>query len=230
MSGNSKEACNTIKAVIEDISRTIQMESTACSKLVDWIQQWPIQITNSTQTVAYSRATRPPQKRLKAYLCWGKRLKRVCAVWKQESLQEWTTFPLICLRIEVGQQQQGQSTVEQIFNSRVITEKHQLHQCSLFHNFINFKKALDRVWHVGLWQVLRSFNIWRTGSTHSSTIWKLQQCSPLEQLAREVLQDNSRCPSGMLTLSLTHPVQLVPSEDHAGNTPWPSHSHMLDVG
>ena len=32
-------------------------------------------------------------------------------------------------------------------------------QRDLFHNFIDFKKAFDRVWHAGLWQVLRSFNI-----------------------------------------------------------------------
>ena len=45
----------------------------------------------------------------------------------------------------------GQSTLEQIFNSQVITEKHLQHQCDLFYNFIDFKKACDRVWHVGLW-------------------------------------------------------------------------------
>ena len=53
----------------------------------------------------------------------------------------------------------GQSTVEQTLNSRVIIEKHLQHQRDLFHNFIDFKKAFDRVWHAGLWQVLRSFNI-----------------------------------------------------------------------
>ena len=31
-------------------------------------------------------------------------------------------------------------------------------------------------------------------------------------------------PSGMLTL--THPVQLVPGDDHAGDTPWPSCIHL----
>ena len=30
---------------------------------------------------------------------------------------------------------------------------------SLFHNFIDLKKMFDIVWHAGLWQVLRSFNI-----------------------------------------------------------------------
>ena len=38
-------------------------------------------------------------------------------------------------------------------------EKHLQHQQELFHNFIDFKKAFDRVWHDGLWQVLRNFNI-----------------------------------------------------------------------
>ena len=52
----------------------------------------------------------------------------------------------------------GRSTVGQIFNFGVITEKHLQHKCDLFHNFIDFKKAFDRVWHAGLWQVLKSFS------------------------------------------------------------------------
>ena len=36
----------------------------------------------------------------------------------------------------------GRSTVEQIFHSRVITEKHLQHQRDLFHNFIDFKKGM----------------------------------------------------------------------------------------
>ena len=38
-------------------------------------------------------------------------------------------------------------------------EKHPQHSSNLFHNFIDFKKAFDRVWHACLWQVLRSFNL-----------------------------------------------------------------------
>ena len=53
----------------------------------------------------------------------------------------------------------GPKTIEQIFNSRVTIEKHVQHQRDLFHNFIDFKTAIDRVWHAGLWQVLSSFNI-----------------------------------------------------------------------
>ena len=54
----------------------------------------------------------------------------------------------------------GRSTVEQIFSSRVITEKHLQHQRELFHNFLDFKKAFDRAWHAGLMQqVLRNLNL-----------------------------------------------------------------------
>ena len=40
-----------------------------------------------------------------------------------------------------------------------MAEKHLQHQQNLFHNFIDFRKAFDRVWHDGLWHVLRSFGI-----------------------------------------------------------------------
>ena len=53
----------------------------------------------------------------------------------------------------------GRSTVEQIFSCRIMMEKHLQHQKALFHNFIDFKKAFDRVWHEGLWHVLRGFGI-----------------------------------------------------------------------
>ena len=85
----------------------------------------------------------------------------------------------------------------------------------------------------GVWQSLTGWPVTgpqkplhsgRTGSSHSGTIWELQQCSPLEQSARGVLQNNSRCPSPMLTLA--HPVQLVPREDYAGNASWTSHIHL----
>ena len=47
-------------------------------------------------------------------------------------------------------------STEQNFNSWVIIEKHLQHQHDLLHNFIDFKKAFDRVRHAGLWQI---FNI-----------------------------------------------------------------------
>ena len=51
------------------------------------------------------------------------------------------------------------STVERILNSQVIIDRHPQHRRNLFHNFVDFKKVFDRVWHAGLWQVFRSFNI-----------------------------------------------------------------------
>ena len=42
------------------------------------------------------------------------------------------------------------NTVEQIFNCRGLIEKHLQCQRYLFHNFIDFKKAFNWVWHNGL--------------------------------------------------------------------------------
>ena len=53
----------------------------------------------------------------------------------------------------------GKSTIQQVFNCRVITEKYMQHQQELYHNFIDFRKAFDRVWHAGLWNIMRNYNI-----------------------------------------------------------------------
>ncbi|KAK2178383.1 hypothetical protein NP493_546g03153 [Ridgeia piscesae] len=50
------------------------------------------------------------------------------------------------------------SIAEQIFNLRLLIEKHLQHQCVLYHNFIDFKKAFNHVWHEGLWQVMKNFD------------------------------------------------------------------------
>ena len=47
----------------------------------------------------------------------------------------------------------GRSTTEQIFN------QDPLHQQNLYHVFIDFKKAFDRVWHEALWATMRKNNI-----------------------------------------------------------------------
>ena len=41
----------------------------------------------------------------------------------------------------------GRSTTEQIFNLRILCEKYLHHQQDLYHIFIDFKKAFDRLWH-----------------------------------------------------------------------------------
>ncbi|XP_042881951.1 uncharacterized protein LOC122259316 [Penaeus japonicus] len=51
------------------------------------------------------------------------------------------------------------STVEQILNLRLLCESQRNHQKNVFHNFIDFKKAFDRVWHEALWHTMAKYNI-----------------------------------------------------------------------
>ena len=53
----------------------------------------------------------------------------------------------------------GSSTTEQIFNLRILCEKYLQHQQDLYHVFIDFKKAFDRVWHTALWATMKKYNI-----------------------------------------------------------------------
>ena len=53
----------------------------------------------------------------------------------------------------------GRSTTEQIFNLRILCEKYLQHQQNLYHVFIDFKKAFDRVWQAALWATMRKYNI-----------------------------------------------------------------------
>ena len=53
----------------------------------------------------------------------------------------------------------GRSITEQIFKLRVLIEKYQQHQQDLYHVFIDFKKAFDRVWHAALWATMHKYNI-----------------------------------------------------------------------
>ncbi len=51
------------------------------------------------------------------------------------------------------------STTEQIFNLRILCEKSPQHHQDLYHVFINFKKAFDRVWHAALLATMKKYNI-----------------------------------------------------------------------
>ena len=53
----------------------------------------------------------------------------------------------------------SRSTIEQILNCRIHMEKHIENNKDVYHNFIDFKKAFDRVWHKGLWQSMYNFGI-----------------------------------------------------------------------
>ena len=53
----------------------------------------------------------------------------------------------------------GRSTTEQIFNLRILCEKHLQHQQDLCHVIIDSKKAFNRVWHAALWATMKKYNI-----------------------------------------------------------------------
>ena len=53
----------------------------------------------------------------------------------------------------------GRSTTEQIFNLQILCEKYFQHQQDLYHVFIDFKKAFDRVWHAALWAIMKKYSI-----------------------------------------------------------------------
>ena len=53
----------------------------------------------------------------------------------------------------------GRSTTEQIFNQRILCEKYLQHQQDLYHVFIDFKKAFERIWHAALWATMKKYNI-----------------------------------------------------------------------
>ena len=53
----------------------------------------------------------------------------------------------------------GRSTTEQIFNLRILCGKYLKHQQHLYHVFIDFKKAFDRVWHAALCATMKKYNI-----------------------------------------------------------------------
>ena len=51
----------------------------------------------------------------------------------------------------------GRSTTEQVLNLRILCEKYLQHQQNLYHVFIDFKKAFDRVWHEASWATMRKY-------------------------------------------------------------------------
>ena len=53
----------------------------------------------------------------------------------------------------------GRSTTEQTFNPRILCEKYLQNQHSIYHVFVDFKRAFDRVWHAALWATMRLYNI-----------------------------------------------------------------------
>ncbi|WP_308340095.1 reverse transcriptase domain-containing protein, partial [Thiolapillus sp.] len=46
-----------------------------------------------------------------------------------------------------------------MFNLRILCEKYIQQQQDLYHVFMDFKKAFDRVWHAAMWATMRKYNI-----------------------------------------------------------------------
>ena len=53
----------------------------------------------------------------------------------------------------------GRSTVQQMTTLRILNEKAKEIGSMIFHNFIDFKKAFDRVWRKALWHTMGKYNI-----------------------------------------------------------------------
>ena len=51
----------------------------------------------------------------------------------------------------------GRSTTDQIFNLRILCEKYLQHQLDLYHVFIDFKKAFNRVWLAALLETMKKY-------------------------------------------------------------------------
>ena len=64
-----------------------------------------------------------------------------------------------CYRSRQAGFRPGHSTTEKIFYLKILCEKYLQHQQDLYHVFIDFKKAFDRVWHAALWATTRQYNI-----------------------------------------------------------------------
>ena len=103
----------------------------------------------------------------------------------------------------------GRSTTEQIFNLRILCEKYLQHQQNLYHVFIDFKKAFDRVWHAALWATLRKYNI---NANLVCTIERLYGRATSAVQYRNMIQNNSRSKARMS--SVTHPLQYFSRTDN----------------
>ena len=96
----------------------------------------------------------------------------------------------------------GRSSTDQIFNLRILGEQYLQHQQNLYHVFIDFKKAFDRVRHEALWATMRKYNI------NASIIWAIEksvwqgpECSPVQWQHRRMVQNYSRSSTRVSTLT-----------------------------
>ena len=117
----------------------------------------------------------------------------------------------------------GRSTREQIFNLRILCEKSLQHQQNLYHVFIDFKKAFERVWHETLWATMRKYNINASiiRAIEIQSVWQGPECSPVQWQQRRMVQNYSRSPT-MVLLSPTfnifqERIMCEALDDHEGS-------------
>jgi len=68
---------------------------------------------------------------------------------------------------------EGRGKVEQISNIRLINEKYRASKY-VYHNFIDFKKAFNRVWNEALWKTMLKYSI-RLGMVSVINHYKIMQ-------------------------------------------------------
>ena len=99
------------------------------------------------------------------------------------------------------------------FNLRILCEKYLQHQQDLYHIFIDFKKAFDRVWHSALWATMKKYNI---STNHIQVIKNLYNKATSVVLFNGTIGDWFRTTVGVRQRmsTLTHPLQHISGKDH----------------
>ena len=87
----------------------------------------------------------------------------------------------------------GRNTTAQIFSLRILCERYLQHQQDLFHVFVDFKKAFDRVWHVALWSTMELYNI----NANLIKVIESLYSSILQWQCGRMVQDNRWSETGM---------------------------------
>ena len=105
------------------------------------------------------------------------------------------------------------STTEQIFNLRILCEKHLQHQQNRYHVFTDFKKGFDRVWHTALWATMQKNNIDANLFRTIERLYdKATSAVQMNGSIGEMVQNNSWSKARMS--SVTHPLHHFSRTDH----------------
>ena len=105
----------------------------------------------------------------------------------------------------------GRSTTEQIFNLCILCEKYLQHQQDLYHVFIDFRKAFNRVWHAALLATMKKYNI-TTNLIH--VIQNLYNKATSAVLFNSSIGDWFRTSAGVRQGCLLSPLQHISGKDH----------------